>query len=310
MRPCVCAGIFDDGAVLTGPLAVLVVNGARVRNLARLRRSASAAAIAHGWPPPLLLATTAADPGGGMARRALEVGAAVVLAVGGDGTVRACAQVLAGTGVPLAIVPAGSANLTAAALGIPARLDAALRVAMGGRDRHIDLATADGELFTAMAGLGVDAAVVGAASDSAKRLAGWPAYAIAALGQLRGRPVTFTVRLDGGRPLIRTARSVTVGNSGSLPGGFAIMPAARLDDGLLDVVILAPSGPLGWASIGYRVLARSPRDGRPVERHTARTAEICADTELPRQVDGEVISPARSLTVAVRPSSLVVRVPG
>jgi diacylglycerol kinase (ATP) len=295
--------------VLTGPLAVFVVNGARVRNVPRLRRAASAAAAARGWPAPLLLTTTAADRGGGMARRALEVGAAVVVAVGGDGTVQACAQVLAGTGVPLAIVPAGSANLTAGALGIPDRLGAALRTGFGGRDRCIDLATADGELFTAMAGLGVDAAVVGAASDSVKRLAGWPAYAIAAAGQLAGRPSTFTVRLDGGRPLVRTARSVTVGNSGSLPGGFAIMPAARLDDGLLDVVILAPAGPLGWAGVGYRVLLRSPRDGRAVERYTARTAEIGADAELPRQVDGEMIGPARSLTVAVRPGSLIVRVP-
>ena len=233
----------------------------------------------------------------------------MVVAVGGDGTVRACAQVLAGTEVPLAIVPAGSANLTACALRIPLRQTAALGVAFGGRDRRIDLATADGQVFTAMAGIGVDAAVVGATPDRAKLVAGWPAYALAAVGQLRHRPAIFTVRIDGGPELLRSACSVAVGNSGELPGGFPVMPAARLDDGLLDVAILAPAGPFGWPSIGFRVVARSSRDDRYLERYRARTVQIGADRELPRQVDGELIDPARSLTVSVRPGALTVRVP-
>ena len=288
---------------------MFVVNAARVRNVPRLRRACSQAADKAGWAEPLLLTTSAADPGAGMARRALEVGAAVVVAVGGDGTVRACAQTLAGTGVPLAIVPAGSANLTATALRIPGRLTAALAVVFGGRDRRIDLATADGALFTAMAGMGVDASVVGATPELGKRIAGWPAYAIAATGQLLRPAVTFTLRLDGGEPVIRQARSVAVGNSGGLPGGFRIMPAARLDDGMLDVAILAPAGPLGWARIGLRVLAHSGFDDRHLERLRARQVDISADVALPRQVDGEILRPARSLRVAVQPGVLTVRVP-
>ena len=291
-------------------LPVLVVNIARVRDVRRLRRASVLAAAERGWRAPLVLTTTAADSGGGMARRALEVGAALVVAAGGDGTVRACAEVVAGTGVPLAIVPAGSANLTATALGIPARVDAALRVAFGGRDRRIDLAVADGMTFAAMAGIGLDAAVVGSTPRAAKRLAGWPAYAAAAAGHLLGPPATFSVRLDDRDVLIRRARSVTVGNSGALPGGFPIMPDALLDDGMLDVLILAPAGPLGWASVGYRVLLRSRRDNILLERYRARIVEIQANAELPRQVDGEMIGCGRSLTVAVRPGALTVRVPG
>jgi diacylglycerol kinase family enzyme len=290
-------------------LAVFVVNPARVRDVTRFRRVCSAASQARGWAAPLLLTTSRADPGTEQAMRALEVGAAVVVAVGGDGTVRACAQALAGSGVPLAIVPAGSANLTATALRIPARLEPALGVAFGGFDRRIDLATADGELFTAMAGIGVDAAVVGATADRAKRIGGWPAYAVAAAGQLTHRPATFTLRLDGAAPLVRQARSVAVGNSGALPGGRPIMPAARLDDGMLDIAVLAPAGLLGWASIGYRVLARSSRDDHQLERFRARQVEIRAGSELPRQVDGEVVEPGCGLTVAVRPAALTVRVP-
>jgi diacylglycerol kinase family enzyme len=117
------------------------------------------------------------------------------------------------------------------------------------------------------------------------------------------------VRLDGGETLTRRARSVTVGNSGALPGGFPIMPDARLDDGLLDVVILAPFGLFGWVQVGLRVLARSRYDDSRLERYRAQQVEIQADAELPRQIDGEVIAPSRSLTVAVRPGALVVRVP-
>lgn len=292
-----------------GKLAVVVINGARMRDLRRLRQVCLRAAASYGWAEPVLLPTSAADPGSGPARQALELGAALVVAVGGDGTVRACAQVLGGTGVPLAIVPAGSANLVALALGLPGRLDPAVTVAFGGQDRRIDLAAAEDMTFAAMAGIGLDAAVVGATPAAAKRLLGWPAYAAAAVGQLHRRPATFSVRLDGSAPLIGPARSIAVGNCGLLPGGFAIMPDAQLDDGMLDVAILAPAGPVGWAAIGYRVIASSRRDDSQLVRLRARRVEVVADTQLPRQVDGEVLPPGDSLTVTLQPAALVVRVP-
>jgi diacylglycerol kinase family enzyme len=94
-----------------------------------------------------------------------------------------------------------------------------------------------------------------------------------------------------------------------LPGGFVILPDARVDDGVLDVLILAPSGLPGWVQVGLRVAVRSRANDRQLERHRARTVEIRADAELPRQVDGEVMTSGRSLTVAVRPGALLVRVP-
>jgi diacylglycerol kinase family enzyme len=290
--------------------AAVVVNPARVRGLRRLRELCERAADAYGWAQPRFLRTTSWDPGTGAARSAIEAGAQLVIAVGGDGTVHACTQALACTPVPLAIVPSGTANLTARALRLPGRADAALAVAFGGRSARIDLAMADGTWFTAMAGIGLDAAIVAATPAAAKRLAGWPSYAGAALGQLLRPPATFTIRLDAGEPLIRRARSVTVGNSGALPGGVPIMPAARLDDGLLDVVILAPQGLPGWVRIGARVVRRSGKDDRQLERHRASVVEISADADLPRQVDGEVIAAGRSLTASVLPGALLVRVPG
>ena len=289
-------------------LAAFVLNPGRVRGAARVVAGCTAAATAAGWDS-LVLETSAGDPGTLLARRAVAAGAGLVFAVGGDGTVRACAEALAGTEIPLAIVPRGTANLAARALGIPHRLGAALAAGFGGHERRIDLATADGMTFAAMAGLGVDAAVVAAAPAWLKSRAGWLAYAAAGAGLAHDPRASFEISLDG-TPLACAARSVVAGNAGLLPGGFVLLPAARLDDGQLDVGILAPASLLDWGRVAHRVLTGSRREGRQLLSYRARHVEIRADRELPRQVDGEVIEPGRALTVTVLPAALLVRVPG
>jgi len=289
-------------------LAAFVLNPGRVRGAARVVAGCTAAATAAGWDS-LVLETSAGDPGTLLASRAVAAGAGLVFAVGGDGTVRACAEALAGTEIPLAIVPRGTANLAARALGIPHRLGAALAAGFGGHERRIDLATADGMTFAAMAGLGVDAAVVAAAPAWLKSRAGWLAYAAAGAGLAHGPRASFEISLDG-TPLACAARSVVAGNAGLLPGGFVLLPAARLDDGQLDVGILAPASLLDWGRVAHRVLTGSRREGRQLLSYRARHVEIRADRQLPRQVDGEVIEPGRALTVTVLPAALLVRVPG
>ncbi len=314
------------------PSVAFVINGTLVRDPRRFLGSCRAAARAAGWEP-VFAETSPAEGGSGLTRRAVAAGASLVFAAGGDGTVRACAQALAGTRIPLAIVPLGTANLTARALGIPARAGQAIDAGFRGRDRVIDLALADlgadlgadvgadlgagpeggdgagGIGFTAMAGIGLDAAVVGAARSPDKRRLGWIAYAVSGLAHLRMPAADFAVRLDGGEPLRRRARCVVVGNVGLLPGGFVLLPEARLDDGRLDVGILAPAGALGWPRAAARVLTRSRRTDRTLERFQARRVEIAATADLPRQIDGEVIGAGRTLTVSVCPGALTVRQP-
>src|SRR5215469_8472977 len=303
--------------------AAIVINSTLARDLGRFRRRCREAAVAGGWEPSFL-ETTLDERGLGLAGGAVAAGARMVVAAGGDGTVRACAQALAGTQVPLAIVPLGTANLAARALGIPPRVGGSLATAFGQHERRIDLAVAwaaaradgagatggaGGLTFAAMAGIGLDAEVVAATPRLLKRRAGWLAYAAAGIAHLPGRGERFTVRLDDDEPLARQARCVAVGNAGLLPGGFTLLPRARLDDGLLDVGILAPAGPGGWLRVAHRVLTGSGRDGRQLERHQARRVEIRAETELPREIDGEVITPGRSLTVTLLRRALTVRVP-
>ena len=288
--------------------AAIVVNRQRVHDLEQFRRQCRRAAAASGWAPSFL-DTSRDDAGDRLARGAVAAGARLVVAAGGDGTVRACAQAVAGTDIPLAIVPLGTGNLAARALGIPLRTSEALAVAFSGQDHQIDLATADGMPFLSMAGMGLDAAVVGATPQLLKERLGWIGYAAAGVARLPGRRHEFTVRLDDGPPLTRPARAVVVGNAGLLPGGFTLLPDARMDDGTLDVGILAPAGLLGWAVVAGRVLARSRRYDRRLERFRARRVQIEAAAPLPRQSDGEMIGPGRSLTVRLA-GRLTVRVPG
>ncbi|MGH3281374.1 MAG: diacylglycerol/lipid kinase family protein, partial [Trebonia sp.] len=215
------------------PGVAFVVNGSLVRGSGRLPALCGEAATRFGWSAQFLV-TEKAEEGVSAAGGAALDGADLVVAVGGDGTVRGCAEGLAGTGVPLGVVPHGTANLLARTLCVPGHARAALTVALRtGADRVIDLAVADGVPFTAMAGMGLDAAVV--AGTKLKHQFGWLAYAMSGAVHLAVPAVRFTIRLDDGAPVEREARSVVAGNSGLLPGGFSLLPEARLDDGMLDV---------------------------------------------------------------------------
>jgi YegS/Rv2252/BmrU family lipid kinase len=289
------------------PYVTFITNGTLTKAGGRFLPLCRASAERGGWTPDLVV-TDKAAAGVAVARNAAGNGAALVVAAGGDGTVRSCAEGLADTGIPLGIVPLGTANLLARTLGIPADPRAALAVALGSReDRRIDIATADGASFTAMAGMGLDAAVV--AATKLKHRLGWFAYAMSGAAHLAVPPARFSIRMDGGPPVEREAKCVVVGNSGLLPGGFTVLPQARIDDGLLDIGVLAPRGLFGWPRVATRVLTHSRHEDRQLERFQARKVEITAHAVLPREVDGEIVPPSRTLTVAVWPGALTVRVP-
>jgi diacylglycerol kinase family enzyme len=306
------------------PVVAFVVNRTLLRDPPGFMNLCRATAKEHGWEPEFA-PTSETDDAQMLAQRAVAAGAGMVFAAGGDGTVRACAEALAGTQVPLAIVPVGTANLTARALGVPGRAGPAIDAGFGGQDRRIDLARvgsggtcmrgasgrtdADETVFAAMAGIGLDAAVVEAARRDVKRRLGWVAYAVSGLTRLWWPASDFTIRVDGGEPMHRRARCVVVGNSGLLPGGFGLLPGARLDDGRLDVGILAPTGPLGWPRVAGRILTRSRGRDSQLERFQARRIEISAASALPRQIDGELAAPGRTLDVSVWPDALTVRQP-
>ena len=295
------------------PLAAVVVNPTKIEPGTRYRIEAVCTGL--GWAEPLWLETTVEDPGTGQAKLAVEKGADVVLACGGDGTVRSVAEALAGTGVAMGLVPAGTGNLLARTVGTPDSVPAATRVALTGDDRGIDVGRIriDGaeeeRVFLVMAGTGFDAAIMETTPEALKVRVGPLAYVISGLRALRGRRVRVTLTLDDGPPMRRRTRTVLVGNSGTLLGRLVLMPRATIDDGVLDVVSIAPNSFAGWVAVALRVITKRPRGHERVEHWQARRIVIRAESPQPCQVDGDPVGDAQELSIRVDPDALVVRVP-
>ena len=289
--------------------AAVVVNPTKCDDIEKLRGRIADTMGEFGWAEPLWLETTATDPGLAMAAQAAREAVDVVFACGGDGTVRACAAALAGTGVPLAVLPLGTGNLLARNLGLPMDLADALQVGIAGAERLIDVGVIGADKFVVMAGIGFDAAMLAGTNDKLKASVGPLAYLASALGHLRDRPMRIALSVDDGPPVRRRAAAVLVGNLGRLQGGVELLPDARPDDGLLDVAVLSPRGLFGWARLAGQVLLRRRRDTLGVARIRGRKVEVTTRRPHPCELDGDPTADASSLIVSVDPGALVVRVP-
>jgi YegS/Rv2252/BmrU family lipid kinase len=288
--------------------AAVVVNPSKLDDHEAFRLAVRRAMDAHGWDEPLWLETTPVDCGRGQAKSAVSAGVGLVLACGGDGTVAACAEGVTGTGVPLAIIPMGTGNLLARNVGLPMGLDEALDVALGGREQPIDAGRVNGTLFVVMAGLGLDARMLGDASEPLKKRLGWFAYAVSAARHLGDRPMRVTVSADGGRRRRMRASALVVGNVGWLRGGLPLLPDAQPDDGRLDAVVLVARGLAGWLAVAAHVLLRRPADDR-VYRVQFTRLQVTLAQEQPWELDGEVMGSTRRLIVVAEPGGLLLRLP-
>ncbi|MGW4698839.1 diacylglycerol kinase family protein [Streptomyces sp. NPDC004285] len=282
----------------------------------------------HGYTEQRWTDTTAGEPSGALASCLHASDPDVVVVCGGDGTVRACADVLAGTGVPLAIVPCGTGNLFARNLRMPTGLTAALREALSGQAAALDVARIRGDgiaptRFAVMAGAGFDAAMVRDASPRLKERLGWAAYALSAVRHLGDTRMRLSIRLDGGPPLERWARMVVIGNVGTLQGGLPLLPEARPDSGRLEVVLLDPRGVTGWLAAAGHIASHIPsarrrHPGGAGERGPARGAleyfsagriDLEFAKPQPRELDGDVLPSGSRMTAEVEPGALRVYLP-
>jgi diacylglycerol kinase family enzyme len=284
------------------------VNPVKVDDMDLLRRTVGEGLANAGWPEPEWFETTPEDAGRGQTAKAVQNGAELIFACGGDGTVMAVVTALAGTDVPMAVLPAGTGNLLAANLGLATDAATGVEVALEGGRRRIDVGVVGDQCFAVMAGMGFDAQMLEGTSETAKKRIGWLAYVGGGLKHLRNRPMRARIVLDGGPPMPRHPRSVIVGNVGRLQGGVRLLGDAKPDDGKLDVAILSPNSLRHWAELGWAVLRRRKRVPR-METYTAERVEIHSRQRQPRQLDGDLIDPGKSMKIHVKHRALLLCVP-
>lgn len=274
--------------------------------------------------------TTEHDPGLIMAAEAVQAGCDVVIAVGGDGTVRTVAEAVAGTDAALGIVPRGTGNLLARNLGVPlADIPAALqRIRDGeGEERPLDLGwvclgddpDAEEQAFAVMIGFGIDAQMLAETDDELKAKAGWLAY-VQALGRAAAATelVEADIALDDEESESVRVHTMLIGNCGMIQGGITLLPDAQPDDGRLDVLLVSAEGIAGWLDTarsvlwdnGLRRLISGAEDAISTESATHASAErIRVVLREPQafEIDGEEAGEVSEFTVRVQAGAVRVR---
>jgi diacylglycerol kinase family enzyme len=277
------------------------------------RRTVESAVTERGVDIALWLETTEDDAGVTMAQRAVKDAVDLVVVAGGDGTVRIVCAELAGTDIPVAVLPAGTGNLLARNLGISLDMDDALAEVLDGTERRIDSVLIEGDelttdRFVVMAGLGLDAAIIADAPDDLKKRVGWAAYVVSTIRNLNGPSVRVEITVDDQPPVRHRARTVVIGNVGTLQANIPLLPDAVPDDGLIDAVVLSPRRVTQWPRLALSLVVKSMRE-QHVQRFTGRRIQVTAAKTVRRELDGYTIADGRTLSASVDPSAVVVRVP-
>jgi diacylglycerol kinase family enzyme len=312
--------------------AAFVLNPTKV-DVSVLRARVAAQESRGGWAASQWFETSADDDGRAAAQDAAATQPDLIVIVGGDGTLRAAADVLAGTRIPIGLVPAGTGNLFARELRLPINnLTAAVETAFTGETRLVDLGhavlvRADGSeerrAFLVMAGIGLDAHMAAHTNQRLKKRIGWLAYSDPIARSILGnKQFDMVYQLDDAPEIALRAHTVIVGNSGSLTAGLLLIPDATVDDGLLDAVVLRPRGGGGWTNIGYRLtfnrllhrtgfgrfVGRITPQARAIRYAQAKQMRVRFEEEQEIQLDGDPNGSVVSVTLTVEPGALGMRV--
>jgi YegS/Rv2252/BmrU family lipid kinase len=243
-------------------------------------------------------------------RRALDEGAELIFAWGGDGMVQRCIDVLAGTGVGLAIVPAGTANLFATNLGIPKDIEQAVAIGLHGARRTLDVGRFNGERFAVMAGAGFDAAMIRDAGEGGlKERLGRVAYVWTGSKNLRSKPFRADIKVDGVDWYSGKASCILVGNVGKLFGGVEAFEDARPDDGKLELGVVTAEGLLEWGRILARTAAGSANASPFVQTTKASSVKVKLNRKVLYELDGGDRTKVKAFKVKAEPGAITVCVP-
>ncbi len=312
--------------------AAVVYNPIKV-DLDAVKAAVATAERDAGWEETLWFATSEDDAGQGPTREALDAGATMIIAAGGDGTVRAVAEGMHDSEASLALLPSGTGNLLARNLKLTLEdLDNALHTAFNGDDRPIDLGIIEirreddsvtKHVYVVMAGLGIDARMLANTDADLKKKVGWLAYGKAlATTLMEKNSLNFRYSFDDGSPRTMRANTIIIGNCGALPANILLLPDAAIDDGVFDILLLRPESILGWLQIIYKVfwengvIRRLPfadklkgREDRALRYVKAKSVVVRLRAPEDIEIDGDEFGTAVGFRTHVEPGGLTVRVP-
>ncbi len=296
------------------PRAAVIFNPIKVTDWITFRRHVEYELKSRGWERALWLETTTDDPGRAMTEQAVRERVDLVLGAGGDGTIRVICSGLAGSGIPFGLIPAGTGNLLAKNVGIPLDEGAALDVAFDGIDKEVDLVRLSvdegpADHFAVMAGIGIDAVIMEGTDPNLKKAVGSAAYFLAAAQNANHPALQATISVDDQPPLKRKAHVIVVGNVGSLQANILLIPDAKIDDGLLDVLVASPRTARDWVRLTAQVLTRRRRTDPQLDRLTGHRVTITVDGRDQYQMDGDTVGECSTMTAEVIPGALTLRVP-
>jgi len=263
---------------------------------------------AEGVPDPIWHEVPKSKKAPREVRRALKAGADLLLVWGGDGMVRRCLNAVEDAKVAVGILPAGTSNLFATNLRIQPDVEEAVRIALRGERRRIDVGRFNGERFATMAGAGFDAAMIRDADNLKERL-GRAAYVLSGARNLGTETFQAKIRVDGAPWYDGPATCILFGNVGKLFGGLEVFADASLDDGMLDLGVMTAEGPVQLTRSVARTVIGDPQKSPFVRVTKARKVKVQFDREVRYELDGGDRSKVTSFKVRVEPSAVTVCVP-
>lgn len=227
--------------------------------------------------------------GADLARKAVEEGAEIVAAAGGDGTYGEVVNGIAGTDAILGILPFGTGNDFSRHLGLGTDLAKAVETLFNGVAKPIDIGRVNDRYFINVAGCGFDAVVAARVNHGFRLLHGTAAYVAAVITSLiKFKPAPFKICVDG-EAWETKAYLCSIANSQSFGGGMKIAPGARIDDGLLDICILGDAGKLEFLTAFPRVFKGTHVTHPKVTMLKASHITVESEPAMPILVDGEVM---------------------
>lgn len=313
-------------------IAAVIYNPIKV-DVDAIKSAIAAEKATSGWDETQYFATTEEDPGQGMTQHALDAGAEMIIVAGGDGTVRAVAEVIHDSDAALALMPSGTGNLFARNLKLDLNdIESSVRTAFSGEDRQFDIGLVElrhedqsltKHAFVVMAGLGLDAKMLVNTDEDLKKKIGWLAYVGAIAKALTDKSeLRVKYRLDNERARSARAHTIIIGNCGSLTANVLLLPDAAPDDGFFDVAVMRPEGIVGWLQIMGKVFwengvlrrikggeALTTKDVNALNYVKAKQLTLRLHNPEEIELDGDPFGKAVALKASIKEGGLRVRMP-